>query len=174
MSELSFNAFTAPLGDGKKFSNQYEVLSQINDIMPTLNEKVNVDNLNNPDVFICYTNKKGVVEFRNIMDNASIKVLQLQTPININGDMREYRLSLIVDYLSLSKDNLMSLARDVHKYYVSENIRLCVPDSCYDTILSSCGIDFVEFSPNVECSIKTLINGVDDYEGGEHEQVDAD
>lgn len=170
MSELSFYAFTAPLGGGKNFSNQYEVLSQINDIVPTLDEKVNVDNLNNPDVCICYTNKKGVVEFRNVMNNTFIKVLQLQTPININGGMREYKLSLIVDYLSLSKDDLMSLARDVHKYYDLENCRLCVPDTCYDTVLSDCGVDFVEFKPNVECSITIEIEGRD---GGENEQVDA-
>lgn len=170
MSELSFNAFTAPLGGGKKFSNQYEVLSQINDIVPTLDEKVDVDNLNNPDVCICYTNKKGVVEFRNVMNNTFIKVLQLQTPININGGMREYKLSLIVDYLSLSKDNLMSLARDVRKYYALENSRLCVPDTCYDTVLSDCGVDFVEFKPNVECSITIEIEGRD---GGEDEAVDA-
>ena len=170
MSELSFNAFTAPLGGGKKFSNQYEVLSQINDIVPTLDEKVDVDNLNNPDVCICYTNKKGVVEFRNVMNNTFIKVLQLQTPININGGMREYKLSLIVDYLSLSKDNLMSLAKDVRKYYALENSRLCVPDTCYDTVLSDCGVDFVEFKPNVECSITIEIEGRD---GGEDEAVDA-
>ena len=170
MSELSFNAFTAPLGGGKKFSNQYEVLSQINDIVPTLDEKVNVDNLNNPDVCICYTNKKGVVEFRNIMNNTFIKVLQLQTPININGGMREYKLSLIVDYLSLSKDDLMSLARDVRKYYALENSRLCVPDTCYDTVLSDCGVDFVGFKPSVECSITIEIEGSD---GGEDEAVDA-
>lgn len=171
MSELSFNAFTALWGGGKKFSNQYEVLSQINDITPTFNERVNVENLDNPDVFICYTNKKGVVEFRNAINNAYIKVLQLQIPVNIGCDMREYKLSLIVEYLSLSKDDLMSLARDVHKYCVSENVRLCVPDTCYDTVLSDCGVDFVEFKPNVECSITIEIEGRD---GGEDEQVSAD
>lgn len=170
MSELSFNAFTAPLGGGKKFSNQYEVLGQINDITPTFDEKVNVDNLNNPDVCICYTNKKGVVEFRNVMNNTFIKVLQLQIPVNVSCNMREHKLSLIVNYLSLSKDDLMSLARDVRKYYALENSRLCVPDTCYDTVLSDCGVDFVEFKPNVECSITIEIEGSD---GGEDKAVDA-